>query len=147
MQPSFWHLLKNCIFFCSKVTSKIINVNRKTFPSMLSSWLWTAYHVKIIRYQNDRLINTVILVYNSFRWNRPHFWVNVQEVRMLKVGGKYKRRLNSNCKKHLYLTGSFTVTGNVTSIENICFWNSMANFANKKKIYSVNTFPKFSKRF
>ena len=34
MQSSFWHLLKNCIFFRSKVTSKIINVKF----SFLSEW-------------------------------------------------------------------------------------------------------------
>ena len=31
MQPSFWHLLKNCIFFCSKVTSKTLNVTFSYF--------------------------------------------------------------------------------------------------------------------
>ena len=79
----------------------------KLFLPMLSSLLWTAYHVKIIRYQNNHLINAVILVYNSFRWNRPNFWANLHKMRgVLKVGAKCKSRLNSirnvgHCARYL----------------------------------------------
>ena len=121
-----WHLLKNFTFFRSKVTFKTANVtfsflskineiisskckkklakiswklwNGKTFPSWLSSFLWTAYHVKTIKYQNDRIVDAVILVHHSFSWNMPHFWEKWQEVRRtLKLDGKSKSRLNSNC--------------------------------------------------
>ena len=64
---------------------------------MLSRGLWTAFHVKIIKYQNNRLVDAVILVEHCFRWNRPHLWANLQKVRgALKVGVKCKNRLNSN---------------------------------------------------
>ena len=47
---------------------------------------------------STKTTDSVILVYNSFRWNRPHFWANWHEARsMLKVVGKCKSRLNSNC--------------------------------------------------
>ena len=32
---------------------------------MLSRGLWTAFHVKIIKYQNYRLVDAVILVYHT----------------------------------------------------------------------------------
>ena len=72
--------------------------NGKTFPSWLSSFLWTAYHVKTIKYQNNRIIDAVILIHHSFSWNMPHFLEKWQEVRRtLKLEGKCKSRLNSNC--------------------------------------------------
>ncbi len=59
--------------------------------------LWTAYHVKTIKYQNDRIVN-VILIHHSFSWNMPNFLEKWQEVRRtLKLEGKCKSRLNSNC--------------------------------------------------
>ena len=72
--------------------------NGKTFPSWLSSFLRTAYHVKTIKYQNDHIVDAVILILHSFSWNMPHFWEKWQEVRRtLKLEGKCKSRLNSNC--------------------------------------------------
>ena len=85
---------------CKKKTAKISwkLSNGKTFPSWLSSFLWTAYHVKTIKYQNDRIVDAVILVHHSFSWNMPHFLEKWQEVRRtLKLEGKFKSRLNSNC--------------------------------------------------
>ena len=85
---------------CKKKPAKISwkLSNGKTFPSWLSSFLWTAYHVKTIKYQNDRIVDAVILVHHSFSWNMPHFWEKWQEVRRtLKLEGKCKSRLNSNC--------------------------------------------------
>ena len=85
---------------CKKKPAKISwkLSNGKTFPSWLSSFLWTAYHVKTIKYQNDRIVDAVILVHHSFSWNMPHFLEKWQEVRRtLKLEGKCKSRLNSNC--------------------------------------------------
>ena len=65
--------------------------------------------------KKDRLVNAVILVYHSFRWNQPHFWVNWQEVRRtLKEGVKCKSRLNSNSNIRFKMPPFFPTSTSIT---------------------------------
>ena len=71
---SYFDKKENVTFMILEVTFEQKNhKNLTTVPSMLatrdSSLLWTAYNVKIIKFQNDRLIDAVILVYHSFSLN------------------------------------------------------------------------------
>ena len=113
---TFWRFLA---FVLAKLPLKAELENGVTFLFLLTLELqkvglcWSAiYHVKTFKYQNDRIIDAVILVHHSFSWNMPHFWEKWQEVRRtLKLEGKCKSRLNSNCNQNVRLITLQSIQG------------------------------------